>query len=121
MRITPTGLEYLESKDKPERIHVTAAVFHAKGMFFEAEGREEDFWLFLGRNAGWGRFSNKKTAGPFELVEIVPANSTPPDCVESITCVLWRRQDAVLADKKLRKHNNPLWKIWYNFKYKYLY
>jgi hypothetical protein len=82
------------------KIDVVAAIGHKNGFFLCLEPEKlEDFWLFLGPLAGWGRFSlvsNRIPGGAddFELVEIRLPGAPAPEPVVEFNNVLWRKKEA---------------------------
>ena len=95
-------------KNDAQPIQVNALVSAKWGIYLEVENRKDDFWLFLGSAAGWGRFRQigKRIKTPyrecFELVEVLPAHSQVPNPLLSIEGVLWRRQEAILAEMTIQ-------------------
>lgn len=83
-----------------EIVKIYACSFHPNGFFISCEARG-DFWYFLSPLIGWGRFSMlcietefSPTGGLFQLVEVLPADSTPPESVTEGSNVLWRLPEA---------------------------
>lgn len=87
---------------KKFRIH--SMVFHPNGVFVQANVMF-DFWFFLGKHIGWGRFTMIRPCeefspggAEFELAEILPADAKHPDPKISDTGVLWSRREALEAE-----------------------
>lgn len=80
---------------------VYAADFHPNGFFINAP-KQGDFWVHLGPLVGWGKFSMlyetnefTKPSALFQLVEVLPAGSEPPESVVGGSNVLWRLTEAL--------------------------
>ena len=91
-----------------ERIKVTAAVVLENGVFLDVPDRRDDFWLYINDLIGWMRFSlrirrKQGCAIPtiFEAVEVCSAHSPAPNPVVSASNVLWRRQEALEAERDI--------------------
>lgn len=70
-------------------IKLNSLTFFWDGIYLWLDEDREDFWVYLGKDAGWGRFTNwdrrhriqcalGRPPFPFELVEIRPANELSP-------------------------------------------
>lgn len=80
---------------------VYTADFHPNGFFINAPV-QGDFWVHLSPLVGWGKFSMihktnefKKPSALFQLVEVLPAGSEPPESVVGGSNVLWRLPEAL--------------------------
>lgn len=86
---------------------IFTALFHPNGFFVSTDQRQ-DFWVFFSDKVGWGRFSFIRPndefidgGGLFELCEMRPANAPTPYPVVATSNVLWRRQEAIEAEKAI--------------------
>lgn len=95
---------------------ISSAVFCPKAFIICLYEYSDDFWFNLGKHIGWGRFSCleqdrpkadangniKESTGEvrYELVEIRPPYEKAPSPLVSWSNVLWRRQEAVAAEKR---------------------
>ena len=70
-------------------IGLDSLYFAWTGLVLWLRRDREDFWVYLGKHAGWGRFTNSNRMRglardwgigriPFELAEIVPADAPQP-------------------------------------------
>ena len=91
-----------------DQLAVTAAFALDNGLFLDVPDRRGNFWLYLGDLVGWGRFSRRVNRKPdcvmstvFELVEVLPAHSPAPSPVLSLANVLWRRREAIEAERDI--------------------
>ncbi len=80
---------------------INSCFFHEK-VFFVACDRQDDFFLSFGPDIGVGRFSfirpareHGVTAGLFQLTEVLPECSLPPESVIAGSNVLWRLTEAL--------------------------
>lgn len=85
------------------------AVFHKNGLFIDAE-TGQDFWVYLGRHVGWGRFClvspAKDSVNTFELMELRPEGQEPPSPLVHSSGVLWRLPEA--TEVLLKYHSSLL-------------
>jgi hypothetical protein len=97
---------------------IYSSVFHPNGFFVHA-APGPDFWVFLSKPVGWGRFSMiKKTidinhqTGIFELSEVQQEQPQPPSILVHSSNVLWRLKE---ADEVLKQYRSSLglegWKL----------
>ena len=87
---------------------INSSVFHQNGFFVHA-APGPDFWMFLSRHVGWGRFTMfdgvrepRRKVVVFELAEILPVSSAPPENVIDGSNVMWRLTEAVEVIKDFR-------------------
>lgn len=77
---------------------IFSATFGKNSFFIEADS-QSDFWVLLSKRLGWGKFSivegRESTSGLFELIELLPAGSKPPESVIVASNVLLSRQEAL--------------------------
>lgn len=80
---------------------LNSCFFHEKGFFVVCD-RQDDFFLSFGPDIGAGRFSfirptleHGVTAGLFQLTEVLPECSLPPESVIAGSNVLWRLPEAL--------------------------
>lgn len=83
--------------------YVKCAVLHKNGLFLEAApGCAEELWIFLGKNVGWGRFTELPfQPGTFGLCEVLPEPSPGHNPESVVQGVLWRRLEAIAADQQI--------------------
>lgn len=84
-------------------MEVFSMVSVPKGIFINARAGE-DFWIMLGKNVGWGRFSMIRPdtgfvsdGGIFGLAEVRPLDAEPPESAIVRLNVLWRAQEGYVT------------------------
>lgn len=84
----------------------TEAIVFANGLVcIECDpGNITEFWVELGKEIGWGKFTEvktlyKKKTRPFRLTEVRPAHNPVPSPIASSLGVLWRRKAAISAQR----------------------
>ena len=89
---------------------IFCAYVHPNG-FFISTNKQDEFWILLSKQVGWGRFclirpesEFTENGGLFELREIRPADGQAPDQVIESSAVLWRRQEAFEAERVISSY-----------------
>lgn len=85
----------------------------AKGtLTMSSAMEEEDFWIEIPPSIGWIRFkklwveheSKTRYSALFQAIELRSALEPAPDQIFSLQCVLWRRQEAIEAEKVISSY-----------------
>ncbi len=91
-------------------MEVTCALVHPNGFFVYSD-QPNDFWVLLSKDIGWGKFScpqpdkgDVNDGWLFVLREIRPANDQAPAPIIESSSVLWRRQEAIEAEKSISSY-----------------
>ncbi|MND65129.1 hypothetical protein D3C81_565080 [compost metagenome] len=90
---------------------IYALSYTYNGIYIHAS-QQEPFWMFINSIIGWGKFdmlrpSDEFTAngGLFQLTEVRPADQPAPHPLVSDGGVLWRRQEAIEAERAIQAFN----------------
>lgn len=88
-------------------MEVTCALVHPNGFFVYSD-QPNDFWVLLSKEIGWGRFSCPRPDNEgfnaewlFVLREIRPVDGQVPAPIIESSDVLWRRREAIEAEKSI--------------------
>lgn len=81
---------------------IFCAHFHPNGFFVSAD-QQDDFWVFLSKQVGWGKFTLVRpedeftpSGGLYVLSEIRPASSVAPKQLVGSSVILWSRKKVIL-------------------------
>lgn len=87
---------------------IYALSYNHNGIYIDAS-QQEPFWMFINPVVGWGKFEMLRESsefiengGLFQLTEVRPADQQPPYPLFSDLGVLWRRQEAIAAEKSIQ-------------------
>lgn len=85
-----------------DSVVVKSLVCVKNGVFIELDAVRDDFWLYLGKHAGWACLSQaikrwEEVDDPllYEIIAIMPAHMPEPSPVLLLANVLGRKRDAV--------------------------
>lgn len=93
-----------------QSINIRSLVFHRNGTFLATDYDAEGFYLWLGCGYGLFKQHHKDDVDgvTYQLSEVSSECCQSPYSVIQTECVLWSRQEALLADQQISAYRHSV-------------